>query len=109
MFPIDILSRSRVPDCLPITGEPSISNNVYCESRPWIWTPLPPPKSGTIKIPGWSSKISLNLLELLLVISWLEMRLTGRGKVDNCLNVFVAVTITSSNFVLLIVSLLFCA
>ena len=34
MFPIDILSRSSVPDCLPITGEPSISNNVYCESRP---------------------------------------------------------------------------
>ena len=27
MFPIDILSRSSVPDCLPITGEPSISNN----------------------------------------------------------------------------------
>ena len=34
IFPIDILSRSSVPDCLPIIGYPSTRRSVYSESKP---------------------------------------------------------------------------
>ena len=105
IFPTAILSRSSVPDCLPITGYPSTKRRVYSESKPWIWIPFPPPKSGTINIPIWSSKISLSLLELLNEISSSEISFAGRGKVDNCLTVFVADTITSLSLVSSIESL----
>ena len=41
--------------------------------------------------------MSLNLLELLLSISFFDINFAGRGKFESCLKVFVAVTITSFN------------
>ena len=50
--------------------------------------------------------MSLSLLELLNEISSSEISFAGRGKVDNCLTVFVADTITSLSLVSSIESLL---
>ena len=109
IFPIAILFKSKVPDCLPIRGRPSIRINMYSESNPWIWIPSPPPKSGTIIIPVCSSKTSLSLLEFISSISFLEISLAGNGSDDNWRLVLVPVTITSSNDFVEIESLTTCA
>lgn len=64
---------SKVPAERPTRGTPSTSISVYCESKPCNCMPSPPPKSGIVTNPVCSFRISLSLMELLLLMSFFEM------------------------------------